>query len=177
MQLNNAMKLRPPSSIIKSVVNRATTPLIFVGEVGNLSGGKSGKVKGGMGLWDADQINIVDIYNGNLVQKHFILHVWPLHRHNTINTGTKLGFHRHMTHVEQYQLLVISSTYSPPTLIDVGHQWTERSSIICYHGLSLAKTSRKLPPVDRNRSLVARTNMCGECITQHWRMEESPPPS
>ena len=84
MQVNNVMKLRPPSSIIKSVINQATTPLIFVGEVGKLRGGKLGKVRGNMGLWDANQlVSSTWFYNEKLVQQHFILHVTSLEtRHN-----------------------------------------------------------------------------------------------
>ena len=54
---------------------------------------------------------------------------------------------------------------SPPTLIGMGHQWTENTNIGCNQRLSLAKLALKVPPIDRNRSLVACTNMCGECIT------------
>jgi hypothetical protein len=32
-------------------------------------------------------------------------------------------------------------------------------------GLSLAKIALKMPHAGRNRSLVARTNKCGECIS------------
>ena len=40
----------------------------------------------------------------------------------------------------------------------------------CNQWLSLAKIVLRLPSTSRNRSLVARTNMCGECInvTYHY---------
>ena len=33
--------------------------------------------------------------------------------------------------------------------------------------LSLAKIALKVPPAGRNRSLVADTNMCGECVNKN----------
>jgi hypothetical protein len=43
----------------------------------------------------------------------------------------------------------------------VGHQWTESTSTGYNQWLSLAKIALKLPPVGRNRSLVANTIMWG----------------
>ena len=39
-------ELYPTSSIIRSVIHRAMTRLIFVGEVGKLGGGNLGKLEG-----------------------------------------------------------------------------------------------------------------------------------
>jgi hypothetical protein len=58
-------------------------------------------------------------------------------------------------------------TYTLPTPVGVGHQWTENTNTGCNQWLSLAKIALKVPPVGRNCSLVASTNMCGEGIT--WR--------
>ena len=54
---------------------------------------------------------------------------------------------------------------SPPTLTGVGHQWMESTNIGCNQWLSLAKIALKVPHAGRNRSLVARTNKFGECIS------------
>ena len=59
------------------------------------------------------------------------------------------------------------TTYSPPTLTGVSHQWTESTNIGCNQWLPLAKIALKVPHADRNRSLVARTSMHGECIKWH----------
>ena len=56
---------------------------------------------------------------------------------------------------------------SPPTLIGVGHQWTENTKIGRNQWLTLAKIATKVPHAGRNRSLVARTSRCGECMSSH----------
>jgi len=58
----------------------------------------------------------------------------------------------------------VLETYSPPTLTGVGHQWTDGINGGCNQWLSLAKLALEVPHAGRNRSLVARSNRCGECI-------------
>ena len=41
----------------------------------------------------------------------------------------------------------------------------ESTSTGCNQFLSLAKVALKVPPNGRNRSLVARTSRCGECVS------------
>jgi hypothetical protein len=57
-----------------------------------------------------------------------------------------------------------------PTPDGAGRQWTEGTSIGCNQWLSLAKIALKVPRADRNRSLVARTSRCGECISRGSRI-------
>ena len=54
-----------------------------------------------------------------------------------------------------------SSQAGLPLVPRVGHQQTEDTIIRCNQWLSPVKTTLKVPPADRNRSLVANTNMCG----------------
>ena len=59
------------------------------------------------------------------------------------------------------------TTNSPPTHTGAGHQQTLStwSNIGCNQWFSLAKPTLKVAPAGRNRSLVARTNMCGCAIS------------
>ena len=54
---------------------------------------------------------------------------------------------------------------SPPSQTGVGHQLTVSTSTGCNQWLSLAEPTLKVTPIGRNRSLVARTNMCGWAIS------------
>ena len=54
------------------------------------------------------------------------------------------------------------------------------TSIGCNQWLSLTKIALKVPHVDRNRSLVARTNMCGDSVSISFiriSINPSPPPN
>ena len=57
-------------------------------------------------------------------------------------------------------------TYSPPTLITgAGHQRTMSIITGCNQWLSLAETLLKVALANGNRSLVARTSLCGWAIS------------
>ena len=59
---------------------------------------------------------------------------------------------------------VYPNTYSPPAHIGAGHQQTVSTSTSCNWWLSLAEPNLKVAQAGRNRSLVARTSMCGCAI-------------
>jgi hypothetical protein len=85
--------VHPPSFIIRSAIHRVMTPLICVGEVGNLGGG--------MCLWGANQLVLHVFYNEELVWYCNILSYRDqLYRRHTINIGIELGVHWQKTHVE-----------------------------------------------------------------------------
>jgi hypothetical protein len=68
----------PPSSIIRSVVHRAMTCLIFLGEVGKLGGNNFSELGGGMWLWGAGQLVLWVFYNKKPIRQHSILSMTTL---------------------------------------------------------------------------------------------------
>ena len=56
-------------------------------------------------------------------------------------------------------------TYTLPTHVGVGRQWTESTSIGCNQWLSLVKMTLRVSLVGRNRSLVASASKCGEGVS------------
>ena len=65
---------------------------------------------------------------------------------------------------QEFSLQPPWSSYSPPTQAGAGHQQTVGTSIGCNQWLSLAKSTLKVAPAGRNRSLVAYTSKCGWAI-------------
>jgi hypothetical protein len=109
-----------------------------------------------------DNLSVSPAYRLEKLVKHNSLCAWQIINQRPGSSGELVAW-----------WLGTQLSHSPSTLSGVGHQWTESTSSGCNQWLSLAKIALKVPPTGKNRSMVACTSRCGECITCEGRQPHS----